>query len=195
MAIRTGLQVAALVDERRGDRAADRLFGLGCGAWFLGMLLWDYQELWLGEFTPFPSLSDLAFYVFLILFGTGLIFIRSERLRTPLTLLELSQFGIFLTCIVVAHLVIFAPMLHTSEHSTFYLVSALSYPVLSMALLAYSVAMLWLHGRGSQRNPLGLIVAGIAAHTLSNSLYAYTLLDQSYQTGHCLDIAWLAGFA
>lgn len=176
-------------------QTAWRLFGLACSAWFVGMLIWDYQELWLNELTPFPSLSDLAFYLFLVLFGAGLVHIRSERLRTPLTLLELSQFGIFISCIVLAHLVIFAPLLQTSEHSTFYLISALSYPILSMALLAYGVAMFWLQGRDGPRSPLGLIIAGIAAHTLSNSLYAYALLDQSYQTGHFLDMAWVVGFA
>lgn len=176
-------------------QTAWRLFAAACGSWFVGMLIWGFQELWLNELTPFPSLSDLAFYLFLILCGAGLVHIRGERLRAPLTLLELSQFGIFLSCIVLAHLVIFAPLLQTSGHPTFYLVSALSYPILSMALLAYGVAMFWLQGRDGPRSPLGLIIIGIAAHTLSNSLYAYALLDESYQTGHFLDIAWVAGFA
>jgi diguanylate cyclase (GGDEF)-like protein/PAS domain S-box-containing protein len=176
-------------------QTAWRLFGLACGTWLVGTLIWSYQELWLHELTPFPALSDAFYYLFLILFGAGLVFIRDERLRTPLTLLELSQFGIFISCIVLAHLVIFAPLLEESEHTPFYLICALTYPILSMALLAYSVAMLWLRGHEGPRSPIGLIVAGIAAHTLSNSLYAYALLDQSYQTGHYLDIAWLAGFA
>lgn len=130
-------------------RTAWLLFGLGCGAWFAGMLVWDYQELWLGEFTPFPGLSDLGYYLFAILFGAGLVFISGERMHTPLTLLGISQFGIFLTCIVLAHLVIFAPVLLAGEFSLLYVVSALAYPVLYMTLLAYSVVMLWRQDRGA----------------------------------------------
>lgn len=175
-------------------RTAWRLFGLGCGAWFAGMLVWDYQELWLGEFTPFPGLSDLGYYLFAILFGAGLVFIAGQRMHAPLTLLEICQFGIFLSCIVLAHLVIFAPVLLAGEFSSQYVVSALAYPVLYMTLLAYGVAMLWRMDRSAQ-GTLRLIVPAVAAHALTNSLYAYALLDHNYQAGNYLDILWVIGFA
>ena len=175
-------------------RTAWRLFGLACGAWFAGMLVWDYQELWLGEYTPFPGLSDLGYYLFAILFGAGLVFVSGRRLYTPVTLLEISQFGIFLSCILLGHLVIFAPVLLAGEFTLLYLISALGYPVLYMTLLAYSVVLLWRQERGAP-STLALLVPAIAAHALTNSLYAYALLGRSYQAGNQLDILWVTGFA
>jgi diguanylate cyclase (GGDEF)-like protein/PAS domain S-box-containing protein len=175
-------------------RNAWRLFGLGCFAWFLGMLAWDVQELLLGELTPFPSLSDVGYYLFGILCGLGFLYYRSERLHATLTLLEFSQFGIFLSCIILIHLVIFATAISQTTESSLYVISALAYPVLYMGVLIYCVATLWLGVRSSARYSLGFVVAGIAAHALSDSLYAYELLGRRYEAGDYLDIFWLIGF-
>ncbi len=175
-------------------RNAWRLFGLGCFAWFIGMLFWDVQELLMDVLTPFPSLSDVGYFLFPILFGLGFLYYRSERLRSSLTLLEFSQFGIFLTCIVLVHLVIFATALREINESSFYVASALAYPVLYMGVLIYCVATLWLGVRSAERHSLGFIVAGIAAHAVAASLYSYELLGRKYEAGHYLDIFWLVGF-
>jgi diguanylate cyclase (GGDEF)-like protein/PAS domain S-box-containing protein len=177
------------------EMQAWRLFGLGCLAWFGGMLAWDYQELVLGIYTPFPSWSDLGYYLFAALFGMGFVHYHGSGPRAPLSLLEFSQFGIFICCIVLSHLVIFAVPLQTQETTTLYLAGVLAYPALYMALLIHSVTTLWQHVRGPTRHALGLVVAGITVHALANSLYAYGLLGRTYQAGNYLDVAWLIGLA
>ena len=194
-ALLTALKCFAVARSLQGSgRKAWRLFGLGCFAWFLGMLVWDVQELLLGELTPFPSLSDVGYYLFAILCGLGFLYYRSERLRTPLTLLEISQFGIFLTCIILVHLVIFATSLREIKESSLYVVSALAYPVLYMGVLIYCVATLWSGVRSTARRSLGFVIAGIAAHAVTDSLYAYELIGHRYEAGHYLDVFWLIGF-
>ncbi len=191
----TALRCFKTARRQTGAEAqAWRLFGLGCLAWFGGMLAWDYQELVLGVYTPFPALSDLGYYLFAVLFGIGFVHYHGSGPRPP-SLLELSQFGIFICCIVLSHLVIFAVPLQTQETTTLYLAGALAYPALYMALLIHSVTTLWLRVRGPTRYALGLVVAGITVHALANSLYAYSLLGRSYQAGNYLDVAWLVGFA
>lgn len=172
-----------------------RLFGLGCLFWFLGMVVWDVQELLLHEFTPFPSLSDVGYYLFALFIGLGFFYSRSDKHVVPLTLLEFSQFGIFLTCIVLSHLVIFAAPINKVDVSALYAASALAYPVLYMSVLIYCVATLWLGVSNASRRPLGFVIAGFAAHALADSLYAYELLGHRYEAGHYLDIIWLIGFA
>lgn len=195
-ALLTALQCLSVTRTLQGVmRQTWRLFGLGCLFWFLGMVVWDVQELLLHEFTPFPSLSDVGYYLFALFIGLGFFYSRSEKHVAPLTLLELSQFGIFLTCIVLSHLVIFAAPLNKQDVSPLYATSALAYPVLSMSVLIYCVATLWLGVTTSSRRPLGFVIAGFAAHALANSLYAYELLGHSYEAGHYLDIFWLIGFA
>ncbi len=193
----TALRCFKTARRQIGSEAqAWRLFGLGCLAWFGGMLAWDYQELVLGIYTPFPSLSDLGYYLFAVLFGMGFVhYYHGSGPRARLSLLELSQFGIFICCIVLSHLAIFAVPLQTQETTTLYLAGVLAYPALYMALLIHSVTTLWLRVRGPTRHALGLVVAGISVHALTNSLYAYSLLGRSYQAGNYLDVAWLVGFA
>ncbi|MBI5039941.1 MAG: PAS domain S-box protein, partial [Gammaproteobacteria bacterium] len=195
-ALFTALRCFVTARRQTGNEArAWRLFGLACMTWFGGMLVWDYQELVLGRYTPFPSWPDLGYYLFAVLFGAGLVQYRGGGPRVPVTLLELSQFGIFLCCIALVHLVIFATPLQARESTPLLVASALAYPVLYMALLIHGVATLWLRLRGPTRRALGIVVTGIAVHALTNSLYAYALLGRTYEAGNYLDSAWLFGFA
>lgn len=186
-----------LILARRLNGAARRawaLFGLGCLAWFGGMLIWTWQELWMGQTTPFPGISDIGFHTLALFFGAGLILLSSDRLRAPVTLLEISQFGIFLSCIVLAHLVIFAPVLIGGEFSQLYVFIALGYPVSYMTLLAYSVALI-MRRQHLASGTFGLLIAAIAVHAISDSFYAYELLEGHYQAGSMVDVLWVLAFA
>lgn len=176
-------------------RRAWGFIGLACLSWFIGMLIWDYQELIAEQLTPFPFWSDAGFLLFALFMGVGIFLYRGGTTGFSVTLVEISQFGIFVACVVLTHLAIFAEPLRAIEQTTLYVVTALSYPVVYMSLLIYAVATLFLHVRGTHRRALGYLVAGISAHALSDSLYAYAMLGRSYETGHYLDIAWIAGFA
>ena len=176
-------------------RRAWQLFAVGCFSWFLGMLIWDYQELVLHRFTPFPAWSDTFYLLFAVFMALGIFFYRARPAGLSLTLLEVSRFGVFLSCIVIAHLAVFAEPLRQVEFPSLYVAAALSYPVAFMSLLVYAVAALWLQVQGPPRRALVYVVAGIAAHAISDFFYAYTLLGGTYEAGHYLDIVWLAGFA
>ena len=177
------------------EAKAWRLFGLGNLAWFLGILYWDYRELVIGVVTPFPEISDIGFLLFAPLFAAGLIFYRSEAPSASFRVMEYSQLGIFVACIVAAHIVIFYGPLTQPDLSIIYGVAALAYPVLYMALLIQAVSGLWINAGGMARRPLALITLGITAHALTNSFYAYSLLDRSYEAGNFIDIGWIIGFA
>ena len=185
--------VAGKLRSHEGN--AWRLFGLGNLTWFLGMLYWDYQELVAVQATPFPAISDIGYLLFAPLFSAGLLFYRREAPSTPFKIMEFSQLGILIACIIVAHIVIFYEPTSRQELSVLYRVTALAYPALYMALLVQAVYGLWLDAGVSARRPLVLIVLGIAAHAVTNSFYAYSLLGHSYQTGNAMDIGWIIGFA
>jgi diguanylate cyclase (GGDEF)-like protein/PAS domain S-box-containing protein len=176
-------------------RHAWQLFALGCLAWFGGMLVWDYMELVAGRVTPFPAPSDFGYLLFAPFFSAGLLLYRTESPGTSFRLLDLSQLGVFVACIVIIHIVLFYQSALDLKQPTLYLVTALAYPVLYMALLVQAVAYLWTTPPGTARRALSFVVAGIAVHAATDSLYAYALLGHEYATGHYLDAAWIAGFA
>jgi diguanylate cyclase (GGDEF)-like protein/PAS domain S-box-containing protein len=176
-------------------RRAWQLFALACFSWFVGMLIWDYQELVLHQFTPFPAWSDGFYFLFAVFMALGVFFYRDGTPGLSLTLLEFSQLGVLVSCIVAAHLAVFAQPLRMADQTTLYVAMALSYPIVFMSLLVYAVGALWLRVRGVARRPLVYVVAGIAAHAIGDFFYAYTLLGGTYEAGHHLDIVWLIGFA
>ena len=179
----------------RPEGRAWRLFGLACFAWFLGMLDWDYQELVLGQVTPFPALSDIGFLSLAPFFAAGLIFYRNEAPSASFTIMETSQIGIFISCIVAVHIVTFYGPLSRDDLSILYRVTALAYPVLYMTLLVQVISSLWIHVAVAVRWPLILIALAIAVHAVVNSFYAYSLLGHNYEAGNYMDVAWVIGFA
>ena len=176
-------------------RHAWQLFALGCLAWFGGMLIWDYMELVAGRITPFPAPSDFGYLLFVPFFSAGLLFYRTVSPGTSFRLLDLSQLGVFVACIVIIHIVLFHQAASELKQPTLYLATALAYPVFYMTLLVQSVANLWTQPPGQARHALSFVAAGIAVHAIADSLYAYALLGHQYTTGNYLDVAWIAGFA
>jgi diguanylate cyclase (GGDEF)-like protein/PAS domain S-box-containing protein len=176
-------------------RRAWQFFALACFSWFLGMLIWGYQELLLHRFTPFPAWSDAFFLAFALFMAVGVFFYRDGTPTLSVTLLETSQFGILASSMVIAHMAVFASPLSVAEHTPLYISVALSYPVIYAALLLYAIGALWLRVQGPARRPLVYVVLGIGAHAVTDFFYAYALLGGTYQTGHSLDVAWLIGFA
>lgn len=176
-------------------RRAWHFFALACFSWFIGMLNWDYQELVLGQFTPFPAWSDAFFLLFAVFMALGIFFYRDGTPGLSVTLLHVSQFGILVSCTVMAHLTVFAQPLRVVDQPSISVAAALSYPIAYMSLLIYALATLWLRVLGPARRALVYVVAGIAVHAITDFFYAYALLGAEYEVGDQLDIVWLAGFA
>ncbi|BAZ93076.1 hypothetical protein TspCOW1_20160 [Thiohalobacter sp. COW1] len=191
----TGLKCLAAARGGAGPmRRAWLFFALACLSWFAGMLVWDYQELLLGRYTPFPYWSDIGFLGFGVLMAIGLLFYNAASSRMPVGLLELSQLGIFVSSILIIHLAVFAEPIRRLSDQPVVLSVALAYPVIYMALFVYALAVLWGRMEGRVRRNMGYVIAAIATHATVNTLYAYSLLDAAYAAGHILDIFWLLGF-
>ncbi len=171
------------------------MFGAGCFAWFVGMVVWNYLELVVGELTPFPALSDIGFLLLAPFAAAGLFYYRAEKRSAQFTLMEFSQFGIFIACLVAAHVVIFYQPILDHRHEDMYVVTALAYPVLYLALIIYAITSLYFYAHGPVRQVLVYVVAGIAVQVITHILYAYALLGQTYEAGNYLDVGWIAGFA
>ena len=198
-ALLTGLRcfaTARVLDHNNHAGKAWTMFGWGCMTWAAGMVAWDYRELIMKDITPFPALSDVGYLGFALLFAVGVLLYRPRAPSVPFALMEFSQLGIFIACIVAVHTVILYAPLTELEQPVVYLITALAYPVLYTALLIHSVVSLLLYVHDPvARRVFVYVLAGIALHALASSLYSYALLGRSYEVGSYVDVMWIAGFA
>ncbi len=176
-------------------RKAWILFGAACLSWFLGMLYWDYQELVLRKVTPFPAFSDVGFMLFAPLCMAGMLSYRAKAPTAQVTLKQICNLGIIVSAIAIAAPVILSAAMRPPPESRLYLAAAVTYPVLYLAALVFGVVCLWLYVWGENRKVFSLLLAGVAVHAMTNTLYASALLGRTYEAGNYLDVYWIVGFA
>lgn len=179
---------------QRETRRAWQLFAAANFAWFGGMLIWSYLELFARQYTPFPAVSDIGFMAFAPLFMGGLVYLRTPYRSLSFTLIQVAKLGILACSLLFVHLFMFLDVIVQAQQSILYIVTALAYPVLYMAALLYGlISYQHFSQRVLSRTQL-LLIAGLAVHAVTDSLYAYALLGHDYTVGHALDIYWLIGF-
>jgi diguanylate cyclase (GGDEF)-like protein/PAS domain S-box-containing protein len=193
--VASGMSLTAARRLRGRRRRAWLLVGLGCFAWFLGMLDWDYQELVVQVATPFPALADLGYMILPMCFVAGLFYYRSDSPTATLTLNNVSNLGVIVSASSIGALIVFFPSLVALDASWMYKLTALAYPALFTSALAY--ALLVTASRPWQDDSLVVLslTASLAAHTIANWLYAHSLLVGTYQAGSYLDVFWIVAFA
>lgn len=170
-------------------------FGAACLSWFLGMLYWDYQELIRREITPFPAYSDIGFFLFAPLFTIGMIFYRAEASTALITLKQICNLGIILSAIAAAVPVVLIGAIRASTDSSLYLTAAVAYPIVYLSAFLFGLTCLWFYVWGVNRKVFGFLLAGVATHAFTDTLYAAALLGRAYQAGNYLDVYWIIGFA
>lgn len=167
---------------------------LACASWFAGILIWDYKELLVLQVTPFPALSDIGFMLFAPAMFMAFFYLRLPQQGIHLTLLQVGLIGILLCSLIMVHVVVLAGPLQSGKHEIVYMASAVAYPVLYMSVLLYGLANLWLFRHTRNIHAYLVLLAAMAVHAFTDSVYAFSLLGYSYATGHYLDIFWLFGF-
>jgi signal transduction histidine kinase/CheY-like chemotaxis protein len=176
-------------------KTAWNLWGIGCFSWFGGMIMWDYLELILGVMTPFPAPSDFGFIALAPFFIAGMFYYRSAIPTFPITLTQIGNLGVIFCAILISEQIILFQSIQKNTESWWYLSTALSYPILYMSAFFFGLICLWLYVWGHERRILLFITVGIAVHGFVDTLYAYSLLGKTYETGSYLDVYWIIGFA
>lgn len=175
-------------------RAAWRWFGLGAAAWFVGMLVWSFDEL-RGTLVPFPSIADALFEAIAPCFVVGCFRYGAGRPSTALTLKQIGDLGV-ISCVVVllATLALYGELTTTSDDAR-YVLTAIAYPVLHWAAVIFGLVCWWQHLHGKPRWVVGLLLLAMALFALTATFYASSLLAHGYDAGWVLDPVWIAAFA
>ncbi|HET6531510.1 MAG TPA: EAL domain-containing protein [Actinoplanes sp.] len=192
--------VACLLRARtfRGRmRCGWALIGLGVLAWGLGQCAWVYLETYRGDEVPFPSHADIGYLGMVLLTPAGLLILPSaaqalaNRARSVLDGLMVAA-----SLVLIAWIIIVAPLIHAGGDSALALYISLAYPlgdVVIVTIVVYMLALQRQHGRNFAH--LALVGAGIVAFAVSDIGYAYLNLIGAYASGSVTDIGWFAGFS
>lgn len=177
------------------EKLAWVVFGSANLSWFLGMLVWDYQELVKGIATPFPGISDIGFLLFAPLMSAGLIAYNKKIKPTSFTIKQLGELGLIFCTIIISLIIILYQDIINLKEPPLYLYTALAYPVLYMGAFFLGLHNLISHPQQSGSSFFLLLLTGLGIHALTDTFYAHSLLGRNYFVGDHLDILWVIGFA
>lgn len=176
------------------QRRAWMAFAAGCLAWAVGMLIWDYRELVHRQITPFPDYSDIGFLASAPLFVAGIIYLSARRGIGP-TLKDTADLGLIITVVTFGSWLTLAELLRDPGLSVTYRGTALAFPVLYVSAFVFALLVLLRRTADARRVIVLLFMVSLGLHAVTNSVYAYSLLEKTYQPGHYLDVLWIAAFA
>ncbi|WP_116449894.1 putative bifunctional diguanylate cyclase/phosphodiesterase [Blastococcus litoris] len=174
------------------DRAAWWLLAGAVGSYFAGALAYElyYRGL---SVAPRPSWSDVGYMGFYPLACAALLLMLRSRVRrlTAATWLDCVITG--LTASAFAAAVALGALVREADGGLAVVVTSVAYPIADLVLLSLLAGALVVIGRGAGAAwwwPAG----GVALFVVTDTVYAYQVVNGTYQVGGPLDIGWSAAF-
>lgn len=177
------------------ERRAWTLFGLAALSWFVGMLIWDYHEIFGGELVPFPSLGDWFFMGYAPFFTAGLLYYRTQMPTRQYNMIQIANLGLIICTIVVLCFILLSQALAQSANSLEYELYSLSHSVLTIVCFVFGIYCYWFYVWRENRNSFRLMLGAVLMFAITDTLYAFQLLGQSFDATSYLNIYWLVAFA
>src|SRR3989449_1705597 len=175
-------------------RIAWILIGASALSWGLGQAIWSYDELILGQQTPFPSFADLGFLGAVPLAVAGVLFFlwvpsrATSLLRTILDAL-LTAGSLF----IISWATVLGTVYRTGSGGLIAQVIGLAYPAGDLVI---GTIVLILASRAPKENrlPFILLARGLVHTLLADSAFAYLTTTNTYGSGSTTDTGWAAGY-
>lgn len=177
------------------ERKAWFFFALASLSWFVGMLIWDYYEVFGGDLIPFPSVGDWFFMGYAVFFIIGLFYYRTQAPGRQFNMIQVANLGLMVCSIAVICYILLSQILLQSEQALDYKVYALSHAVLTIACFVFGVYCYWFYVWRENRYSFGLILASLFIFAATDTLYAFQLLGQTFNASSFLNIYWLLALA
>lgn len=174
----------------REERLAWLLIGAGVTAWTAGEIYYTFV-LWDDSSPPIPSFADLGFLLFPPLTFAGLLALVRSRTTVSATLL-VDGIATALAVGALCAALVFQAVLEHVTGDPLAVATALGYPIADLALLAIGVGALAGTGWRVDRS-WALLVSGILAFWLADSLYLVKAAEGTYESGGWFDFGWWLG--
>jgi signal transduction histidine kinase len=177
--------------ERRGWS----LLSIACGVWFLGQLHWNYNQLVLGVELPFPTLAQLFYTLFSVLFVVGLRYLPESRPATPFTLKSAGNVALVCCCLVFSVVVgMLEPLLRSDRPIPDLWIGVLQNAFLAICFLT-ALYLFWTYRWSAATwTPMLLLVIGIGSYSVANLIYAHAVMTGGYTPNDFVNGGWLVAF-
>ena len=163
---------------------------IGFASWLLGEVLWAYNRL-VADQTSSPSWADAAYLSYypwvcaaLLLFPTA----RSWRSQAQMILDAVIVTGSFL---LISWLTVMRTLWQNGSGSKVEFVVAMAYPAGDVLIMTIGLLVL-IRAAPGLRLTLGLLVAGLMAAALADSLWVYESNTTGYSAGSLVDLLYAA---
>ena len=156
-------------------------------SWFIAETIWVIYELVYHQ-NPFPSPAD-AFY----LLGYPFLFLFSIQYLKPFKKL-ISKKMIILTSIIAISVLIpnlYMTLYNNSSENKFTIMLGAIYPIADAIVLIPAMIGIVLFFRGEVNFLWTLLLIGILFEVIADTGFQYFTLDNSYYTGHPIDILFI----
>jgi len=174
--------------KKTGNHGKAWLLFLGTAiSWFIAETTWTVYEL-VYHLDPFPSAADvfyIAGYPFLFLFS--LFYLKPfKKLISRKMILCASIISI---SVLIPNL--YMTVNNNSDESEFAIALGATYPIADAIILAPALIGIFLFFRGEVNFLWTLLLIGILFQVIGDTGFQYFTLDNSYYTGHPIDILFI----
>ncbi len=186
--------IVAIIVGSRVNRAYRRLpwylFAAGQAFFVAGdVLAYNYKRFFGGEL-PFPSIADPFYLAVYPLLVAGLLIVIHQRTPRRDTASLIDSLIISTSIGVLSWIFLIEPNTHQETLKT---LISVAYPVMDLLLLAVAVRLAV--GFGRHEVAFSMLIGGIVALFLTDSIYGWILLHGVYNPGDVLDGGWIVFYA
>ena len=161
---------------------------------FAGQLIWDYNELVLGKYVPFPAVSDFFYVFWPLLFVVSVFYYRAQRPTANFTLFQLGNLGILLSCLTLVFFTILYAPIQQSDKPLIWVITGLSYPITFTLAFFFALFCYWFYIWRGHRHIFILMLLAAAVHNVADALYVLELLGNRFGPTNYLNMGWLIPF-
>ena len=156
-----------------------------------GDTTWTYIELFLHG-PPFPSAADDLYLVYYVLFAAGLILLSRPLINTERIYKTILDIGIIL---ISAVLIFWTTLALPITTNSFLPLSLTLYYIIRDFVLFFLVLNLILRQPTKKmRYPFLLLIGGISAYIITDTIFSYFFLNGVYVSGSLIDTGWIIAF-
>lgn len=169
------------------------LVGTGVLAWGMGQIIYTlYPAFSGGEELPYPSVAEFFFIANQPLIYLGLLLLTAQ-ISFRRKILPATGAGI-----LVFFLALFFAFRIRGEYwvdeSVLVITAETLYIFTDPLLIAMAAFSIFALGSDRASRPWWFVIGGLVPFFVANILYSYLALEETYSTGHPLDVGWIIAF-
>src|SRR5690348_912537 len=177
-----------LIMRKEGNHGKAWLIFIGTAiSWFIAETTWTVNEL-IYHIDPFPSSADV-FYIA----GYPFLFLFSILYLKPFKKLISRKLIISTTLIAISVLIpnLYMTIDNNSDENKYAIALGAAYPIADSIVLIPALIGIFLFFRGEVNFLWTLLLIGILFEVVADTGFQYFTLDDSYYTGHPIDILFI----